>query len=105
MTAYQVYEQAVKPLSAEEKLVVARLIMDEVVPDIVSQAEAGYDQSNRTLPHIERISVTDEDLSAVRLPRQFGAGRHLLSGAGIDVDDLMGTPIDDMFAEYMPEEH
>ncbi len=26
------------------------------------------------------------------------------SGAGIDVDVLMAVPIDDMFADYMPEE-
>ena len=81
MTAYQVYEQAVKPLSAEEKLVVARLIMEEVVPQ--SQPE----------PPVEALP-----------PRQFGAGRHLLSGAGIDVNELMAVSIDDMFADYMPEE-
>ena len=44
-------------------------------------------------------------LAAARPPRQFGAGRHLLSGAGIDVDELMARPIDDMFADYMPEDH
>ncbi len=44
-------------------------------------------------------------LAKIRPPRQFGAGRHLLSGAGINVDELMATPIEDIFAEYMPEEH
>jgi len=43
-------------------------------------------------------------LATARPPRQFGAGRHLLSGAGTDVDELMATPIDDMFPDYMPEE-
>ncbi len=32
MTAYQVYEQYVKPLSVAEKLILVRLIIDEVVP-------------------------------------------------------------------------
>lgn len=81
MTAYQVYEQSVKPLSVPEKLALARLIIDEVVPQ--SQPEAP---------------------AQVRPPRQFGAGRHLLSGAGIDVNELMAVSIDDMFSEYMPEE-
>ncbi len=99
MSAYQVYEQAIKPLSAEEKLTIARLIMDEAVPDTVPQAEPGFDHLKRLLPQIERISFTDQDLAAVRLPRQFGCGRDLL--AGIDVDELLAVPIDDVFAEYM----
>ncbi len=41
-------------------------------------------------------------LATARLPRQFGCGRHLLSGAGINVNDLLATPIDDVFSEYMP---
>jgi len=40
-------------------------------------------------------------LAAVRPPRQFGCGRHLLSGAGISVNDLLATPVDDVFSEYM----
>ena len=86
MTAYQVYEQAIKPLSAEEKLAIARLIMEEVVPNPAPALSIG--QSEKAAP----------------FPSQFGAGRHLLSGAGIDVDKLMAVPIDDVFAEYMPEE-
>ncbi len=78
MTPYQVYEQAIKPLSAEEKLVVARLITDEVVPAPDPPAKA-------------------------RQPREFGVGRHLL--ADVDIDALLATPIDDMFSEYMPEDH
>ena len=80
MTAYQVYEQSIKPLSVEEKLAVARLIMDEVVPE-------------------------PEPTVKARRPREFGCARHLLSGAGIDVDALMAVSIDDMFADYMPEDH
>lgn len=37
--------------------------------------------------------------------REFGCGRHLLSGARIDVDALMAVPIDDIFGDYMPEEN
>jgi len=80
MTAYQVYEQSVKALSVPEKLALARLIIDEVVPQSPPEAPA-----------------------EARPPRQFGAGRHLL--AGIDVNELLATPIDDMFADYMPEDH
>ncbi len=96
MTAYQVYEQSVKPLSVAEKLTLARLIMDEVIPELVRQVEV----TKMTAPEVK----TDNNPSSPRPPRQFGAGRHLLSGAGIDVDELMATPIEDMFAEYMPEE-
>jgi len=31
-------------------------------------------------------------LATARLPRQFGCGRHLLSGAGINVNDLLVAP-------------
>ena len=86
MTAYQVYEQSIKPLSAEEKLAIARLIMDEVIPN----------------PGPESNSKQSE--KAALFPSQFGAGRHLLSGAGIDVNELMAVSLDDVFAEYMPEE-
>ncbi len=40
-------------------------------------------------------------LASVGLPRQFGCGHHLLSGAGINVNDLLATPIDDVFSGYM----
>lgn len=79
MTAHQVYEQSVKSLSVPEKLTLARLIIDEVVPQ--SQPEA----SNQA-----------------RQPRQFGGARHLL--ADVDIEDLLATPIEDMFADYMPED-
>lgn len=42
-------------------------------------------------------------LATARPPRQFGCGRHLLSGAGVNVNDLLGTLVDDVFSEYMPE--
>ena len=84
MTAYQVYEQAIKPLSAEEKLAIARLIMDEVVPNPAPE------------PSIKPSEQT------TRYPSQFGCGRDLL--AGIDVDELLAVSIDEMFADYMPEE-
>ena len=86
MTAYQVYEQAIKPLSAEEKLAIARLIMDEVVRN--SAVEPGGRLSEQ----------------AILPPSQFGRGRHILSGAGIDVNELLAVPIEDVFSEYMPKE-
>ncbi len=97
MTAYQVYEQVFKPLSAEEKLAIARLIMDDVVPEVEPQAQANGVGLNGLLPQSE-----SEPPAKARKPREFGAGRHLLSGAGIDIDAPMTTPIDDMFADYMP---
>lgn len=87
MTAYQVYEQSVKALSVPEKLALARLIIDEVVPNPASKP-----------------SVEPSELITIN-PSQFGAGRHLLSGAGIDVNELLAVPIDDVFSEYMPKEN
>ena len=52
----------------------------------------------------EQNSKMGESLIAERSPRQFGAGRHLLSGAGIDVNELLTVPIEDMFADYMPDQ-
>lgn len=98
MTAYQVYEQAIKPLSADEKLVIARLIMDEVVPEVGLQAHTNGAGLNGLLPQSEA-----EPPAQARKPREFGAGRHLLEG--VDIEALLATPIDDMFADYMPEEH
>ena len=69
MTAQQVYEQTIKPLSTREKLTIARLIIDEVGPDTppTPQAEAGFDYLKRLLPQIERITLTDQDLAGVAL--------------------------------------
>ncbi len=36
-------------------------------------------------------------------PREAGCGRHLLSGAGINVNELLATPLDDSFSDYMPD--
>jgi hypothetical protein len=33
MNAYQVYEQAIKPLSTDEKMAILRLIINDVVPE------------------------------------------------------------------------
>ena len=69
MTVTQVYEQAIKPLSAEEKLAIARLIINEVVPAPVPEAqeEYGFEYLKRILPQIECISLTQQDLDSVRL--------------------------------------
>lgn len=69
MTATQVYEQAIKPLSADEKLAIARLIINEVVPELAPAEgeEYGFEYLKRLLPHIECISLTQQDLDSVRL--------------------------------------
>ena len=69
MTAVQVYEQAIKPLSTEEKLAIARLILTEVVPEPASAEteERGFEYLKRLLPQIECITVTDEDLAGIVL--------------------------------------
>ena len=67
MSANQVYEQAIKPLSTGEKLAIARLIMDEIAPDAALQADTSFDRLKRILPQIERITFTDQDLAEVAL--------------------------------------
>lgn len=69
MTAIQVYEQAIKPLSDEEKMAIAQLILSEVTPASVpdEQEEYGFEYLKRILPSIECITVTDEDLASVVL--------------------------------------
>ena len=69
MTATQIYEQAIKPLSTEEKLAIARLIITDVVPAPVPEAqeEYGFEYLKRILPQIERISLTKQDLANVVL--------------------------------------
>ena len=42
-------------------------------------------------------------LATPQSPRQFGGGRHLLSGAKVDVNELLDTPIDNLFSEYIPD--
>ncbi len=42
-------------------------------------------------------------LAATRPPRQFGCGQHLLSGAGVNVNDLLAVPVDGVFSEYLPD--
>ena len=74
MTAHQVYEQSIKPLSTREKLTIARLIINEVAPDTApaSQAEAGFEHLKQLLPQIERITLTDQDLAEVVLNGPLG---------------------------------
>jgi hypothetical protein len=69
MTAYQVYEQSIKPLSADEKLAIARLIINEVVPEPapIDNEERGFEYLKRILPQIELITITDEDLASIKL--------------------------------------
>ena len=75
MTVMQIYEQAIKPLSADEKLAIARLIINEVVPAPepakrympAEGEESGFEYLKRILPHIECITLTDEDLASVVL--------------------------------------
>jgi hypothetical protein len=76
MTANQVYEQTIKPLSAREKLTIARLIIDEIALEAdaedAPQPEAGFDYLKRLLPQIERITVTEQDLAGVVLSEPNG---------------------------------
>ncbi len=69
MTAYQIYEQAIKPLSTDDKMAIARLIINEVVPEPVPDAseERGFEYLKRILPQIERITLTQQDLDSVIL--------------------------------------
>ena len=71
MNAYQVYEQAVKPLSTQDKLTLARLILDDVVPDVSAidtpHTASGFDRLKSILPQIERITLTDQGLAKVAL--------------------------------------
>lgn len=69
MTAHQVYEQTIKPLSTREKLTIAGLIINEVALEAAPapQAEAGFDRLKQILPQIERIRFTDQDLAGVAL--------------------------------------
>ena len=68
MTVYELYKQAIRPLPADERLHMARLILDDLTPDTdAPQAQAGFDALKRILPQIERITLTDRDLAGVTL--------------------------------------
>jgi hypothetical protein len=41
-------------------------------------------------------------LVTAQSPRQVGCGHHLLSEAGVNVNELLEIPTDDLFSEYMP---
>jgi prevent-host-death family protein len=50
------------------------------------------------------VVMSPEDytkLNASRKRRQAGCGLHLLSGAGVDVSQLLAIPVDDEFSEYV----
>ena len=90
-----------RELTEEEQATLADLI------DAVEIANAERWQAIAALARLRGLSVAEvvRDLpSEVRPCRQFGCGRHLLSGAGVDVDALMAVPIDEMFADYVPED-
>lgn len=67
MTTYEIYTQAIKPLTADERLHIARLILDDLAPDAVPTPQSGFDNLKQILPQIERISLTDHDLAGVVL--------------------------------------
>lgn len=70
MTTYEIYTQAIKPLTADERLQIARLILDDLAPDAslnTSLSTSGFDHLKQILPQIERISLTDNDLAGVLL--------------------------------------
>ena len=75
MTAIQIYEQAIKPLPDDKKLVIVRLIINEVVPApepvpgyiAIENEESGFEYLKRLLPHIECITLTQQDLNSVML--------------------------------------
>ena len=99
MTAQQVYEQSIKPLSNREKLDIARLIIEDVgtgFPAETPVADSGYAYLKRILPQIERITVTDQDLAGIVLDVEGGR-----SGA-VSVDTvgwLKGRPLDRKLGE------
>jgi len=67
MSATELYEQSIKPLSHDDKLALARLILNDIAP-APDEPEYGFEYLKRILPNIELITVTDEDLAAVALP-------------------------------------
>ena len=63
-----IYTETIKPLSVEEKLTIARLIMDDVIPAPgETAASATVEYLRQLLPGIERITVTDQELAGVTL--------------------------------------
>ncbi|MGI4791923.1 MAG: hypothetical protein ACRYFS_24125 [Janthinobacterium lividum] len=92
--------QAQRELTGDELETLADLI------DAVEMANAKRWQALGEFAHLRGLTLPEviKDLSPEAWPyRQFGAGRHLL--AGVDVDELMAVPIEDMFADYMPGEN
>jgi len=71
MSAAQLYEQAIKPLSTADKLALARLILNDIAPNAeaadLSQTQTGFEYLKRLLPQIELITVTGKDLANIVL--------------------------------------
>ncbi len=71
MSTTELYEQTIKPLSQDDKLILACLILNDVAPkakpDAPDEPEYGFEYLKRLLPNIELITVTDEDLANVVL--------------------------------------
>ena len=51
MTTYEIYNQAIKPLHADERLHIARLILDDLAPDSIPDRPGDV----RDLAHLEQI--------------------------------------------------
>lgn len=65
MTAIEIYQNTIKPLSVDEKLTIARLIMDDVVPPPTETSEEAYRRLKAILPNLERLIITDRDLAGI----------------------------------------
>ena len=51
MTTYELYDQAIKPLRADERLHIARLILDDLAPDAVPDRPSEV----RDQAHLEQL--------------------------------------------------
>jgi hypothetical protein len=72
MKTSELYMKTIRPLSADERLNIARLILEDLAPDHMNdfrQSETGFDYLKRLLPQIERITLSDQDLASVTLDK------------------------------------
>ena len=67
MNANQFYDEAIKPISNKEKLIIARLIISDIEIIEPEPTETAFDRLKRVLPGIERISLTEDDLAGIKL--------------------------------------
>lgn len=51
MTTYEIYNQAIKPLRADERLHIARLILEDLAPDAIPERPGDV----RDLAHLEQL--------------------------------------------------